>query len=419
MTGRVGTARRRTFRSLAQPNYRRFFVGNSASVIGTWMQRIGQDWLVLELTGSALALGGAMLCQFLPVLVGGVWGGVVVDRVDTRRLLIMTQASQGLLAVALAVVALTGAASLAAVYTLAALLGVVTIFDNPARHAFVAELVGPDDIVNAQALNSLIHNVGRLVGPAVGGLLIAAVGVGMTFVVNAVSFVAVLVSLVLMDVSALRPVTVSPRAPGQARAGLRYVWAEPHLRATLALVAVVSVFAQNFRVIFPVLATETFDGDATTYGWLTASLGLGAVVGALVSAGATTTTSWRLLWVCVTFAVTNLVVAGSPTLTMALAVVAVLGVTNILFNTMARTVLQLNTAPEMRGRVMAIYAMVFLGGLPVGGPLIGLVSELWGPRVGLVVSGGAVLVGCAVLWPRVRRLRDTGSGVVPVAEGQR
>ena len=405
MLGRVTALRRRTFRSLDEPNYRRFFLGNTVSVVGTWMQRIGQDWLVLELTGSALALGGAMLCQFLPVLLGGLWGGVVVDRVDTRRLLVVTQAVQAVLAAALAVVALTGSATLEIVYALAIGLGVVTVFDNPGRQSFVAELVGEDDIVNAQAMTSLINNLGRLVGPALAGLLIASAGVGATFVVNTVSFIAVLVSLARLDVAALRPAPTTPRARGQVREGLRYVWGHPELRATVVLAAVVSVFAQNFRVVFPVLATETFGGDATVYGWLTAALGLGAVLGALASASATTASSWRLLWVCVAFAGTNLAVAVAPGLGVALAAIVLLGVVNILFNTMARSILQVNAAPSLRGRVMSVHVMVFLGGIPVGGPLVGWFCELWGPRAGMVVAGVACLVGPALVWPSVRRIR--------------
>lgn len=405
MVDRLSSLKQRTFRSLDERNYRTFFIGNTASVIGTWMQRIGQDWLVLEITDSALALGGAMLCQFLPVLLGGLWGGVVVDRVNTRRLLIFTQAAQAVLAAALAAFALTGTASLAIVYALAAGLGVVTVFDNPARQSFVAELVGPDDLVNAQAMTSLINNVGRLVGPAIAGLLIAAAGVGITFVVNAVSFVAVLASLMMLDVSSLRTIPVARRAPGQVREGLRYVWEHPELRATIVLAAVVSVFAQNFRVVFPVLAVDTFQGDARVYGWMTASLGLGAVLGALLSAGARTATSWRLLWTCLGFALANLAVAVSPGLGSALAAIGVLGVANILFNTLARTILQIHAAPNMRGRVMSVHVMVFLGGIPVGGPLIGWLCEVWGPRSGMVIAGGMSLAGCALVLPSLRRVR--------------
>lgn len=414
MGGWFRDLRHRTFRSLAVRNYRTYFFGHTASVIGTWMQRIGQDWLVLELTDSALALGGAMVCQFLPVLLGGVWGGVVVDRSDTRRLLIVAQGTQAVLAAALAVFALTGTATLGIVYALAVALGIVTIFDNPARQSFVAELVDLPDVVNAQALNSLVNNLGRLVGPALAGVLIAAAGVGVTFVINAVSFLAVLGSLAAMDVAQLHPRPIAPRAPGQAREGLRYVWTHPELRVTLALVAVVSVFGQNFRVVFPVLATGTFHGDSVTYGWMTAALGVGAVVGALISAASMSTTVWRLVWTCVSFGLVNLVVAVAPGLTFALVVIGVLGVLNILLNTLGRTILQLSTTPAMRGRVMAVHVMVFLGGIPIGGPLLGVLVELWGPRAGMAVAGVMCLVGCVVVLPQAVRLRRGGPGAAPL-----
>jgi predicted MFS family arabinose efflux permease len=393
----------RMFRSLAQRNYRRYFIGHTSSVIGTWMQRIGQDWLVLELSDSAVALGISLLCQFLPVLLLGVWGGVVVDRVDTRRLLIATQASQAVLAAALAVVTLTGTVTLPVVYALALGLGVVTVFDSPARQSFVAELVDTDDIVNAQSLNSTINNLGRLAGPAIAGLLIVLTGVGITFVINAVSFVAVLIGLVGMDVAALRPRARATRGPGQGREGLRYVWRDPVLRATVLLVAVISIFGQNFRVVFPILATDVFHGDANTYGWLTAALGVGAVVGALASATTTVVTPARMLWTAVAFAVSNVAVAVTPTLPLALAAIALLGVVNIQVNTLTRTILQLGSDPGMQGRVMAVHGIVFLGGTPIGGPLAGVICQLWGARTAMALASAVCLLGAVAVWPMLRR----------------
>ncbi|MCW2700311.1 MAG: Fucose permease [Blastococcus sp.] len=400
----------RMFRSLTQRNYRRYFIGHTSSVVGTWMQRIGQDWLVLELSDSAVALGISLLCQFLPVLLLGVWGGVIVDRVDTRRLLIATQTAQAVLAAVLAVVTLTDAVTLPVVYALALGLGVVTVFDSPARQSFVAELVDTDDIVNAQSLNSTINNLGRLAGPALAGLLIVLTGVGVTFVINAVSFVAVLISLVGMDVAALRPRVLTVRGPGQGREGLRYVWRDPVLRATVLLVAVISVFGQNFRVVFPILATDVFHGDANTYGWLTAALGVGAVAGALASAASTVVTPSRMLWTAGGFAVSNAAVAVTPNLPLALAAVALLGVVNIQVNTLTRTILQLRSDPGMQGRVMAIHGMVFLGGTPIGGPLAGVLCELWGARTAMALAAGVCLLGTVAVWPVLhRRSVATGS----------
>jgi MFS family permease len=400
----------RTFRSLREPNYRRFFVGHSVSVVGTWMQRVAQDWLVLTLTGSGVALGISTALQFGPMLLLGLWGGTVVDRVDRRKLIIATQSVQAVLAATLAVLALTGVVELWMVYALALALGLVTVLDSPARQAFVGEMVEPVDYVNAQALNSTVHNAGRLVGPAVAGLLIATTGVGVAFVVNALSFLAVLAGLVRMDPAALRRTAAKPRRKGQAREGLRYVLASPDLRAVLLLVAVVALFGQNFRVVLPLLAQSTFDGGAEVYGYLTAALGLGAVLGALFSASRETATSWALVLACLAFGVVNLLAAAAPTLVAAYLAMVAVGFANILFNTLGRTVLQLGSDPRMHGRVLALHGLVFLGSTPFGGPLLGWVCEAFGARVGLVVAGVAALLAGAVLLPRLRRLR----GVAPV-----
>ncbi len=237
----------RTLRSLRHPNYRRFIGGHALSIVGTWMQRVAQDWLVLELTGDPVAVGTALALQFLPTLLLGVWGGVLVDRLDRWKLLVATQATSAVLAGVLAATTLMGVTTLGLVYVMAALLGLVTVVDSPSRHTFVTDLVPPDDYVNAQALNSTIHNTGRLVGPAVAGLVIAAAGTGSAFALNAVSFAAVLVGLARIDRSALHRTAKSGRGKGQAVAGLRYAWQHRELRACLCLVAVVSLFSQNFR----------------------------------------------------------------------------------------------------------------------------------------------------------------------------
>ncbi|MBW0112393.1 MFS transporter, partial [Pseudonocardia sp. KRD-182] len=356
----------RTVRSLKHPNYRRFIGGHAVSIIGTWMQRIAQDWLVLELTGSPVAIGTATALQFLPVLLFGMWGGVLVDRFDRWKLIVGTQVASGVLAAVLAVSTLLGATSLGLVFVMAALLGLVTVVDGPARQAFITDLVPPADYVNAQALNSTIHNSGRLIGPAVAGLVIAAAGAGPAFAVNAVSFVAVLVGLARIDRAALHRTTRVARGPGQAREGLRYAWRHRELRAALFLVAVVGVFGQNFRVVLPVMATEVLGGDAATYGWLTAAMGLGAVLGAFGAASSERVTGRGLLAWTLVFGVVNLVAALAGQLTVALAALLAVGVANILFNTLARTLLQLHSAPEMQGRVMALHSLLFLGTTPIG-----------------------------------------------------
>lgn len=395
----------RMFRSLDEPNYRRFVAGHSISVAGTWMQRVAQDWLVLELTDSAVAVGVATSLQFLPILLFGMWGGVLADRHPRRRLIVWTQSISAVLAGALAVCSLTGVATIMIVYGLALGLGLVTVVDVPARQAFLTDLVREADFVNAQSLNSTVHNLGRLVGPAIAGLLIASVGVGAAFAVNALSFVAVVVGLLRIDTRNLHYTPTRPSGRGQARAGFGYVWGHPEIRACLALVAVVALLGQNFRVVLPLLARDTFEGGAEVYGWLTSALGLGAVLGALASATRMRATALSLVVWTLTFGVVNLVAAAVPTLLAALAVMVAVGVTNITVNTLGRTVLLLNADPAMRGRVIALHGMVFLGSTPFGGPLLGWVCEVWGPRAGFVVAGVASLLIALALLPRVRALR--------------
>ena len=402
----VRRGHQRTFRSLHEPNYRRFFLGQSVSVVGTWMQRVAQDWLVLTLTGSGVALGISTALQFGPMLLLGLWGGTVVDRVDRRRLIMATQAVQAVLAATLGGLALAGVVELWMVYALALALGLTTVLDSPARQALVGEMVEPADYVNAQALNSTVHNAGRLVGPAIAGLLIATAGVGAAFLVNAVSFMAVLIGLLRMDPSALRPPSTSRGAgKGQVREGLRYVRASPDLTAVLLLVGVVALLGQNFRVVLPLFAQSTFHGGAEVYGYLTAALGLGAVVGALFSASRETATSWGLLVSCLAFGVVNLVAAAAPTLVAAYLAMVAVGFVNIVFNTLGRTVLQLGSDPGMHGRVLALHGLVFLGTTPLGGPLLGWICQAYGARAGFVVAGvGALGTGCLLL-PRLRALR--------------
>ncbi len=399
------SASQRTFRSLREPNYRRFFTGHAVSVVGTWMQRVAQDWLVLTLTGSGVALGISTALQFGPMLVLGLWGGTVADRVDRRRLIIVTQAVQAALAATLGVLALAGDVQLWMVYALALALGLVTVLDQPARQAFVSDMVDPADYVNAQALNSTVHNAGRLVGPAIAGLLIATSGVGVAFIVNAASFLAVLAGLLRMDPALLRPTAPLERRKGQAREGLRYVLSSPDLRAALLLVGVVALFGQNFRVVLPLLAQSTFSGGAEVYGYLTAALGLGAVLGSLYSASRETATSWGLLLSCLAFGAVNLVAAAAPTLVAAYVVMAAVGFFNILFNTLARSVLQLGSDQSMHGRVLALHGLVFLGSTPFGGPLLGWVCASFGARAGFVVAGATSLAAGLLLLPRMRRLR--------------
>ena len=268
-------ATRRTFRSLRVRNYRLFFFGQLVSLTGTWMQQVGQDWLVLRLTDQALPLGVTLALQFTPMLVLGAWAGVVADRLDKRRLLLATQTVMASLALVLGVLTATGAIRLWMVYLLALLLGCATAFDMPTRQAFVTEVVGPDRVTNAVGLNSAVFNSARVVGPAVAGVLIAAVGIAPAFLINAVSYLAVIAGLLAMDPARLHRPPAVDRAGGQVRAGLRYVWSNRVLRSTIALVAVVGALGLNYRVALPLLARFTFGGDATVYGVLASIMAAG------------------------------------------------------------------------------------------------------------------------------------------------
>ena len=395
----------RTVRSLRHRDYRLFLAGHAISIIGTWMQRVAQDWLVLEISGSGVALGVATALQFLPTLVLGLWGGVLVDRFDRRRTLIATQATSAVLAGALGVVTLTGAVTLWMVYALALGLGLVTVVDNPARQALVTEKVPPEDFVNAQALNSTVHNTGRLLGPALAGVVIALGGVGTAFVVNAFSFAAVLVSLVRMAPGAPRPTESDYRSKRALGDGLRYVLARPDMTAALMLVTVMGLFGQNFRVVLPLLAQNDLHTGATGYSALTSALGLGAIVGALITASRVDSGLGALTIWTVAFGVANALAAIAPTSTLVLITMVGIGIGNITFNTLARTLLQLRAEPRMQGRVIALHGMAFLGTTPFGAPLLGWWCTRYGARAGLGLAAAAAFISAAAVLPVIRRQR--------------
>jgi MFS family permease len=403
--------RERTFRSMTRRNFRLFTAGNVVSVIGTWMQRIAQDWLVYDLTDSAVALSISLALQFLPTLLFGLWGGVLVDRRNRWRIIVVTQVLSGLLAAVLGVLTVAGVVQLWMVYALTLALGIVTVVDNPARQAFVAQMVDHDDYVNAQSLTSTVNNAGRLVGPALAGLVIGAVGVGPTFLVNALSFVGVLVGLLRMDRSQLHAVTLLERGPGQIREGLRYVGSRPVLLQVMVLVLAVGLFGQNFRVVLPVLAEETFGSGAEVYGYLMTVLGAGAIVGSLVTASRRTVTDWAVLLSCLAFGFINLLAAGAPNLPLAYVAMFALGYANISFNSLARTVLQTCSERSMHGRVLGLHSLAFLGTTPLGAPVIGWICDVMGARSGFLVSGVSAVVPALVLVlvPSVRRRRRRGA----------
>lgn len=399
-----------TFRSLRVRNYRLFATGQVVSLSGTWGQRVAQDWLVLELSGSSgVALGIVTGLQFLPVLLFSLWGGLLADRYDKRRLLIAVQVVMGLLALALGLLDVTGAVELWHVYALAFGLGMAAAVDTPVRQAFVVEMVGPEDLPNAVSLNSATFNSARIVGPALAGLAIAAVGTGWVFLANAVTYVAVVTGLARMRTAELRPSRRVDRAKGQTREGLRYVRERPTLLATMLLVLVIGTFGLNFQITMALVARQVFDRGAASFGLLTSMLAVGSLIGALLSARRTGPPPVRRLFTAaVVFGLLEVCVGLAPTFeTMALLLVPT-GVAVLTFTTAANATVQLGSDPEVRGRVMALYVLVFLGGTPFGAPLIGAVAEAFGPRSSLLVGGTVSVlasIGLALWLSRARDVR--------------
>ncbi|MGI8563684.1 MAG: MFS transporter [Candidatus Dormibacter sp.] len=398
-----------TFGSLAVRNYRLYFFGQVVSVSGSWMQRIAQSWLVLHLTGSGVALGAVSALQFLPVLLLGAWGGLVADRFDKRRVLLGTQAAMGVLALGLALATLSGVVNVAMVYAFALALGFVAAIDMPARQAFVMEMVGRQHITNAVSLNSAVFTSARVIGPALAGVLISAAGTGWCFLINAASFLAVLLALAAMNPSELQRSLPAARGRGQLRAGISYAWRNREVRALLLIIASVGTLALNFNVILPLVARNSFHGDATTFGLLFSTLGLGSLAGALFTASRRTIGWPGLLGALLVFGLCLLGAAVAPGLIWELLVLVPLGVASLAFQATANSTLQLRVDAAFRGRVMALYGVVFVGSTPFGSLLVGWVAEQYGPRSGFVLGGVSVLLTGLVATYWWRRERQRGA----------
>jgi MFS family permease len=397
------TTAARTFRSLRTRNYRLFIGGQLISVVGTWMHTVALGWLVLRLTGSGVALGSVVALQFLPLLLFGVWAGALADRLDKRKILIGTQLTAAALALGLWVLVATGAVEVWMIYVEAFLAGCVSALDMPSRHAFVTEMVGAEQVPNAVSLNSATFNLGRLGGPAVAGVVIASIGVAPCFLVNGISYLAVVAGLLMMRPDELHRQAVAADDRRGARAGLRYVWATPELRTVLLMLAVVGTFGFNFTVVVPLVARFAFHAGPELYGALFSAMAVGSLTGALFTA-ARRGPSWGfLLWSAVAFGGACLLSAAAPAPLSEGAALAVVGVTTMLFLATANSMLQLGSLPAMRGRVMALYALVVLGSTPIGGPLMGWIAEQWGARATLLVAGGATLAAAAAVAGRAWR----------------
>ena len=414
-TCEVTSGFRAAFLALDVRNYRLFFFGQVVSISGTWMQSVAQAWLVLQLTHSGGALGLVVALQTLPLLVGGAWGGVLADRLDKRRTLLATQSAAALLALALGLLTLTGAVTLWMVAGLAFGLGLVNAIDIPTRQAFVLEMVGRERLTNAVSLNGVVMNGGRIVGPALAGVLISTVGIAPCFLINSASYLAVLAGLAMIRSSDLHRGQPLARARGQLVAGLRYAWRTPSVRTPLIVMAVVGTFAYEFQVSLPLLAQYTFHTGAAGYGAMSAFMAAGAVLAGLVVAARARPTGRRLGVAAVAFGAFILVAALAPTLYAELMVLLAVGGASVYFAALANTSVQLAAAPEMRGRVMALYAVAFMGSTPVGGPIVGLVGEHFGARTALALGGLATVTVAVLAWRSLSRITPVDAASAPLA----
>ena len=380
---------RHSFNSLEVPNYRRYFLGQLISLSGTWMQTVAAIWVILSLTGSGVAVGLTTALQFLPMLLIGAWGGLLADRIPKRRLLITTQALMAIPAVGLFAVTAAGVVTPWMVYLAVFAMGAVNAVDNPTRQSFVIEMVGADRVVNAVSLNSVIVQAARIVGPAVAGILIATVGVVPCFALNALTFVAMILALWRMDPSRLHAAPPAKHEAGAIRAGLRYVRHTPELLVPLALMALVGTLGFNFQVVLPLLAKFSFESGAMTYAALVSAMAVGSIVGALVN-GHRGRTGPRLIAAgSLAFGVAALLSALMPTVAFEIPALMLLGAASVTFAATINSTLQLAVSPEMRGRVMALYSVVFLGSTPIGGPLAGWLAQSYDPRVALLLAAAS------------------------------
>ncbi|MEU6734652.1 MFS transporter [Streptomyces physcomitrii] len=392
-----------TFSSLKVRNYRLFFTGQVISNTGTWMQRIAQDWLVLSLTGSSAAVGITTALQFLPMLLFGLYGGVLVDRLPKRALLLVTQSAMGLTGLALAVLTLSGHVQVWHVYLTAFLLGLATVLDNPARQTFVSEMVGPGQLANAVSLNSANFQSARLIGPAVAGVTITAVGSGYAFLANGLSFLAPIASLLLIRTAELHPVARTPRGKGQLREGLRYVAGRPELLWPIVLIGFIGTFAFNFPIWLSAFADDVFHAGAGTYGMLNTLMAAGSLAGALLAARRGTSRLRLLIFAAAAFGALEIVTALAPTFWLFAALLVPVGMCGLTVNVTANSSVQMAVDPAMRGRVMSLFMMVFTGGTPFGAPLIGWVTDTYGARLGFAAGGVvAVLAATAVAFALAR-----------------
>ena len=394
----------RVVSSLRHPNYRLFFFGQLVSVMGTWMQTVAQSFLVLDLTHSGTALGLVTAVRFVPILLFGPAGGLFADRRNKRRILYVTQTLCGVLAAIFAILTGTHLIQMWSVYLLALSLGMVNVFDNPARQSFISEMVPPEDLPNAVTLNSVSMNLARVFGAAVGGVLAAVLGLALCFTCNALSYGAVLLSLAAMSGALLYPAKPVKKMPGQIRAGLRYVRDTPELLIPLLMIALVGMLAWEFQVTLPLMASKVFGGGAASYGVMASVMGVGAVAGGLISAARSRPKARSLCFAAMGWGIAITAAAVAPTLPLELAALVFVGYGSVTFNSYAKTTLQLAADPTMRGRVMALWFLAWQGSTPIGGPLVGWIAQETDARWALVAGGVPTLICGLLALPALTRI---------------
>ncbi len=388
---RIRTFGQQTFSSLKIRNYRLYFFGQGISQCGSWIQTVAMGWLVLQLSGSGTQLGFVLALQFIPLLFAAPWGGIIVDRLDKRKILYRTQSAAGVLSLIVSLLVFTGSIQMWMLYVIAFLIGIVKVFDNPARQTFISEMVGNDHVKNAVSLNSTMGNLARAIGPTLAGLLIVSVGIPFCFLIDGLSYIAVLITLVRIDGTRLTP-RVAHKTPPRISDGFRYVRSVPLLSSILIMMAVVGTFAYEFSVSLPLLAQQTFSGNATTYAALTSAFGAGSAIGGLFAANRQQVSPRHLIYFTTLFGLMMLAASLSPTLSVAIIAMFVVGFFSINVTSLANTTIQLESKPEMRGRVMALWNMAIFGSTPIGGPIIGYIGEHLGARWGVALGGAATML---------------------------
>jgi MFS family permease len=381
-----------TFSSLYVRNYRLYYIGQIISTSGTFMQSVAQAWLVLKLTNSGTALGITAALQYVPILVLGPYGGVIADRFSKRKILYFTQSISGILALALGVLVATNLVQVWMVYILAFSLGMVNVFDNPTRQTFYIELVGADNLRNAVTLYSTLVNLARVIGPALAAVTIAVFGLAPCFILNGISYVAVVIMLGMMNADELIITPPVPRAKGQIQEGFKYVISTPIIGSILLMMALIGTLTYEFQVSLPLIAQFTFNGDASSYAWLTGTMGFGAAIGGIFFAGRKGVQPFKVVTAALLFGLAVLIAAFMPNLMLTGAMLVLVGISSINFSSLGNSMLQLESSPQMRGRVMSFWSIAFLGSTTIGGPIVGWFAEIAGARWGLALGGLAALV---------------------------